>query len=834
MATYYVDQTGNNTADGTSYLNRASVAYHNAGSGVFASLAGDTVILTGTITSEVQVPDSGSSGSVITYDGDDGVNPACTIDRNGGAYGFTIGNGSSFARSYVTVQDLIVTDFADLGILIHGSAGGGVPHDIIVKRCTIHTALQKGISVSDNSWGNNRPYNITIGGASGDGNTIYNIGNDTRGMDVNTSYAHDVIISYNHLYANNTDYGIDGIHLIEGYNQLIEYNTVHGHNNNTGGQWGENCVDIKGGSYNIIVRFNRFYDNDHEPAVIMQTVRGGPGDANNTHDIYIYGNSIYETQNAVAIYVKEGYYVNDIHVWANLIYDNSNWGISIAHDETSGNTVSNLYVYNNVFAENAPGVSPVQLSFSGFRYYDLAGTNRLIKNNIFYKNRPDATDYRQRHSNATGDQTFDYNQYYWPGHTSYVYWSGADRTIATLQDSYGQEIKGADSDPGFTNAGTNVFTLQSTSPCINNGADLSGLAGSLTIHDTIYNMYYDDCLDPNNTDFSTVPPTVQTLKQNEHGTGWDQGAYVYAESTVLTSGIPKAGSVALGQWSYYQIDAIASHTQIVAELTGLSSDVDLYVRDGALPNLNDYDCRPWLEGASSEICTLPNSGSTTWYIGVYGYNAGSYTIEATLSIALLTINGNNSQVNYSVFDGQNENVIGIAVGSTYSGTKIQNVTVVRCGETGISAYSDVELSNTILYNDSGDDIFISSSTTVSANGDNYIQDSGKTGTGIYSTGSYTTTWSASDPFRRYTVNLNLDIDSYCINTGNNSVWLGNANITDADIEGITDSEGNIISPGDIIDIGAYERYWKEKINDESPTKIIGITKRKIGRIMGLQ
>jgi serine protease len=117
--------------------------------------------------------------------------------------------------------------------------------------------------------------------------------------------------------------------------------------------------------------------------------------------------------------------------------------------------------------------------------------------------------------------------------------------------------------------------------------------------------------------------------------GYSAGSYTI-EATVdggaiaLESGVPKAGSVMISQWRYYQIDATVSHTQIVVELTGLSSDVDLYVRAGALPTLGDYDCRPYTSGTSSETCTLPNSGATTWYIGVHGYTAGGYTIEATL------------------------------------------------------------------------------------------------------------------------------------------------------------------------------------------------------------
>jgi serine protease len=97
----------------------------------------------------------------------------------------------------------------------------------------------------------------------------------------------------------------------------------------------------------------------------------------------------------------------------------------------------------------------------------------------------------------------------------------------------------------------------------------------------------------------------------------------------LTSGVPQNGSVALGAWVYYQITTSAADTQIIVNLTNLSADVDLYVRAGANPTLTSYACRPYLGGTNPETCTLPNTGATTWHIGVHGYAAGSYTITAT-------------------------------------------------------------------------------------------------------------------------------------------------------------------------------------------------------------
>jgi hypothetical protein len=47
-------------------------------------------------------------------------------------------------------------------------------------------------------------------------------------------------------------------------------------------------------------------------------------------------------------------------------------------------------------------------------------------------------------------------------------------------------------------------------------------------------------------------------------------------------------------------------------------------------------------------------------------------------------------------------------------------------------------------------------------------------------------------------------DSPCINRGSNAVWLGAANVTDYSGAAITDASGNIVAPGGVVDIGAYE------------------------------
>jgi len=116
------------------------------------------------------------------------------------------------------------------------------------------------------------------------------------------------------------------------------------------------------------------------------------------------------------------------------------------------------------------------------------------------------------------------------------------------------------------------------------------------------------------------------------GEGYDIGADEYILNiTPLESGQSQTGSVTQWEWAHYQITSSASDTELVVELTNLSADVDLYVREGSLPTSGEYDCRPYEGGTTPEACTMTNSGATAWYIAVHGYHAGSYTITGTLS-----------------------------------------------------------------------------------------------------------------------------------------------------------------------------------------------------------
>ena len=132
---------------------------------------------------------------------------------------------------------------------------------VIIRRNFIHDGVDDGITLTTKSGGGTGCSYWTIGGATGDGNVIKDVGVGTAMADIVLARANDIIVSYNHLYATksdglSTDRGIDGVvPMNASYNVLIEYNSIHGHqdayyNDSVGcgspcEGYGEDGIDIK-------------------------------------------------------------------------------------------------------------------------------------------------------------------------------------------------------------------------------------------------------------------------------------------------------------------------------------------------------------------------------------------------------------------------------------------------------------------------------------------------------------------------------------------------------------------------------------------------------------
>ncbi len=89
-----------------------------------------------------------------------------------------------------------------------------------------------------------------------------------------------------------------------------------------------------------------------------------------------------------------------------------------------------------------------------------------------------------------------------------------------------------------------------------------------------------------------------------------------------------AGSLAQGAQGNHGPLTVAPGTTFQVVMTG-SGDPDLYVRFGAAPTLQAFDCRPYLQGAD-ETCTITvPAGQTKAYLMVDAYAAASYNLQVS-------------------------------------------------------------------------------------------------------------------------------------------------------------------------------------------------------------
>jgi hypothetical protein len=106
--------------------------------------------------------------------------------------------------------------------------------------------------------------------------------------------------------------------------------------------------------------------------------------------------------------------------------------------------------------------------------------------------------------------------------------------------------------------------------------------------------------------------------------------------TQLTSGVPVTGqSVTVGSWKYYYITVPAGATNLTLATSSATGDVDIYTQINAKPTSSAYICRPYTS-SGNETCSATNPASGTWWLGVYGYAAGSFTVTGTVTTPVAT------------------------------------------------------------------------------------------------------------------------------------------------------------------------------------------------------
>lgn len=509
-ATHTVNQSGS----GADY----SVSQFNALTGT--GYAGDTFYFSGTITTRVTPKLSGTSGSYVTLDGYqagdcDPLNSTCsssallndgiTIDSVSrlNIQDFRVdAQSTGYAAMYVPDSNYLVIRRNDISF---------VPKQLFYSRGTEYVTLD----------GNKMfHFGMTADAACGVDwveCSHWHVKNNEFGHDGNT---------YSDSYTRYNDGSANMVEVHASHHMIFEYNECYGAPH----QGGFVNKEWYPGNNNIIYRFNNVHDNGY-----LEDGSAGISIGTSQHlqqYFYVYGNFLHDNSEAGG---RNYDYARDIYWWANIFANNAyggwmDWSRGSAYPQPA-----RIYLYNNTFYQNGAGWEGTDANESNRTGLAMqAGSSFYFKNNVFQDNREAGATgkYHQIYSNRTITES-DYNTLYHPDATATWYYSGAIRSLATMQGTYGLEAHSTIENPRLIDPESNNFRLASNSPAINDGVDLSGLVGSVTVIDgtgtsTTYNMYWDDCLDPDNTDWTTTPPTVAIKKQDSSGSsGWDRGAYVY-------------------------------------------------------------------------------------------------------------------------------------------------------------------------------------------------------------------------------------------------------------------------------------------------------------------
>jgi hypothetical protein len=173
------------------------------------------------------------------------------------------------------------------------------------------------------------------------------------------------------------------------------------------------------------------------------------------------------------------------------------------------------------------------------------------------------------------------------------------------------------------NAGTSGATVtagsQSATSDASNNYTLTALAaGTYTVT-------------PSKSGCTFSPASASVTIASSNVTGVNFTASCGSGDTQLTSGVPLSGeSVAQGAWKYYFITVPSGATNLTLTTTNATGDVDIYTQFGAKPTSSSYICRPYT-GSGDETCSATNPAAGTWWLGVYGYAAGGFTVTGTVT-----------------------------------------------------------------------------------------------------------------------------------------------------------------------------------------------------------
>ena len=560
VSPYYVCESG--TGDGDTYETCMSPTYHN-NTASFSS--NDIIYLCDTITSQLIVPDSGTLGNNIVYDGsypshlgiidaqgDNGVSGTGMIRLND--------------RDYITIQNLTMQDCDLAGYLIYGSGGSDInqgividhvdfsvtesstlldygmirlnsPADLIISNCTF-TGNMQGVVIDFNDSSHNDAYNIEF-----DTNT-FSIIQGTRGSGIRFWQQENGVGS-----GTNTE-GV--VHDVNIHDNVFEKCSVSGITYGASSATKIAFITAEKKNYNINIVDNTFYRTELA-AIEFEAISDRSGtkswsnvsrnsiteigydlDGNQTSETitnaiqsHVWSQVIIEKNYIYKVYTDrtpgdgsgiildwtigddESYadYTSNCIVRYNWIDTCRNKGIA------AGRSVSNL-IYSNIILNSGTGITiknPISdgniiynnLIFGNDSgiYHDKDDDTQIIKNNIFSDN-----DYGI--FAPDGNASYTSNPTVVPSESYNLFYDSATNHIERGTDGATSiNATSIDDNPDFTTPGTD-FTLQSTSPALDVGV--------------ILGTDFRYILDPSTNIAADWPDSVVTKMQ---GNLWNMGAY---------------------------------------------------------------------------------------------------------------------------------------------------------------------------------------------------------------------------------------------------------------------------------------------------------------------
>jgi len=340
--TYYVTQSDAGTHDGLSYSNSMSVSRHN--STTFAQ--DDIMYLCDTITSEIHVPRSGTSGHNIVYrgdytghagiiDGSDLIEKGMHINgdkyitirnleiKNCTHFGIQLYAGDYDHDLYVTVQDCILHDISDDDAVGNDPQGRGIwsqGKGLTVSGCTIYNTWMSGI------------YSDGLDCIFQD-NNIYNVSQNTHD-DVQSDCLFVAHPTNCHIYNNTLNHGSncskqcvmvdDATNVCT--NIIVENNTmVQGSNLILAGSYGS-CIQSE--SSDIIIRGNLLSAGHNDAYGIYVPV------ANQK----VYNNYV-TVGKGITVIAGAG---TGVKVYNNTLVGNANWGIKLTANDATVEAINNI------------------------------------------------------------------------------------------------------------------------------------------------------------------------------------------------------------------------------------------------------------------------------------------------------------------------------------------------------------------------------------------------------------------------------------------------------------------------------------------------------------